>query len=252
MSLVGDRMKCVQQPGDRQHHCIVPLHGMEAGGVARRLNCDGDCRVEMLVRAHNPRARSGDVVVIGMQDETGKLTGDRGRINAIRLRGSPQRRDVREGLERREIPPDLKKRVVISAKLDHLKRGDVIEGWVDIRASVSHLPYPALVASEIVLAEEPTSTNGKRFVSRVASLDGDLTEGAGTNCTQAQTPCPVFRTGVLEMREDSVSPRGRSRPLFLNVVIRASNKLLPKRPGDMIRLRNHGGLNVRVYSDSVE
>jgi hypothetical protein len=51
------------------------------------------------------------------------------------------------------------------------------------------------------------------------------------------------------MREDSVNPRGEPRPLFLNVIIRAGNKLKPSRPGDMIRLLDHGGLRARVYPD---
>lgn len=252
ISLAADRRRCVQKPGDRQHHCIIPFHGIQAGATAERLGCAAlvKCSLELLARAHNPSARSGQFLVVGGQQEDGRLTGDKGRINAIRLRGRPDRESIQAGLRDSEVPPDLKRRVIVSARLGSLEKGDVVEAWVDLRASVSHLPYPALVGSEIVLAEKPGAIHGGRFVGRVANLHGELTENAGTNCTQAQTPCPVFRTGLLKIREDSVNPRGDRVPLFLNVVVRTNNKLKPERPGDMIRLRDHGGLRVRIYGRS--
>jgi hypothetical protein len=246
-----DRMTCVQQPGDRQHHCVIPHHGIEAHEAADRLGCDGGgCKLEMQIRARNPHAGPGHLLIIGGQDESGRLRQDKGRLNAIRLRGLPRTRVVAGGLSRTEVPPDLEKRVVLSERIDGLRRGDVIEASVDLRASVAHLPYPALVGSQIVLAESPGATHGKRFVSRVANLRGELTEGGGSNCTQSQTPCPVFRTGMLKIRESSVTPRGENVPLFLNLVVRANNKLKPERPGDMIRLIDRGGLKAKIYRGS--
>lgn len=246
--LARDSRRCVQQPGDRQHHCVIPFHGIEAEGPAERLGCASDaCAIELRMAAHNRNARGGEVLIIGGQDETGHLHQDKGRINAIRLRGRPETRLAETALERDEVPPDLKKRVVLSQRLDPLKRGDVIEASVDLRASVGHLPYPALVSSQIALTESPRSIRGQRFVAKVSNLRGELTEGGGTNCTQAQTPCPVFRTGTLHIREDSETPRGERVPLFLNVIIRANNKLQPERPGDVIRLRDTGGLRTKVY-----
>ena len=241
-------MSCVQQVGDRQHHCVIPHHGIEAGGAPERLGCErGGCMLEMQIRARNPRAEAGHLLIIGGQDETGRLRQDKARLNAIRLRGRPQTKVISGRQTKTEVPPDLEHRVVLSQRVDGLQKGDVIEASVDLRATVAHLPYPALVASQIVLAESPNATHGKRFVSRVANLHGELTEDGGTNCTQAQTPCPVLRTGILKVRESSVNPRGNKVPLFLNLVVRANNKLKPERPGDMIRLINHGGLKATIY-----
>jgi hypothetical protein len=249
--LAKDRRRCIQQPGDRQHHCVIPFNGVEAGGQAERLGCDeGGCALEMLMSAHSANARSGQLLIIGGQDESGRLSQDKGRINAIRLRGSPDVEVGKTHLERDEVPPDLRKRVVLSQRLSRLRRGDVVEASLDLRASVDHLPYPALVGSQIVLAETPGAIHGKRFVSRVANLRGELTEGAGTNCTQAQTPCPVFRTGMLNIRESAITRGDDPVPLYLNVVIRANNKLKPEQAGDVIRLRDTGGLRTRIYRGS--
>ena len=171
--LSQDRMSCVQQVGDRQHHCVIPHHGIEAGGTPERLGCErGGCMLEMQIRARNPRAEPGHLLIIGGQDETGRLRQDKARLNAIRLRGRPQTKVISGRLSKTEVPPDLEHRVVLSQRVDGLQKGDVIEASVDLRASVAHLPYPALVASQIVLAESPNATHGKRFVSRVANLHG--------------------------------------------------------------------------------
>lgn len=249
-ALAKDAGRCVQQPGDRQHHCVLSYHGMEAAEAAERLSCaDEGCSIAFLIRAHNPQAQGGERLILGGQDATGRIRQDRGRINALRIRpGWAALPDpTRAGPVRTSLAPDLRKRVIYSVKVPDLRQGEVLEAWVDARAEVDHLPYPAFVSSQIVLAESPNATHGKRFTSKVARLRGEFNEATGTNCTQAQTPCPVQRTGLLEIRSDSQTPSGGSVPLFVNVVAKANNKLMASRPGDEIRIRDAGGLAVRRY-----
>ncbi len=247
VTLASDTSRCQQKPNDRQHHCIIPFHGLNATGAAQQLNCaGGGCRVEVLARSYNSKAGSGDVLIIGGQQEDGTLSGDKGRINAIRLRGEPEAKSRHAKLQDKSVPPDLKRRVIISLRLNRLEEGDVIEGWADIHAEVSHLSYAALVGSEIVLAEKPNKIHGGKFVKRITNLGGELTETAGTNCTQSQTPCPVFRTGVLTMHGDSAQG-GNPVPLFLNLVVRTNNKQQSSDPGDQIRFKDDRGLNATVY-----
>src|SRR5688572_1081121 len=52
--LTKDSGRCVQQPGDRQHHCVLSYHGLEAGGPASRLGCaENACSILFLIRAYN-------------------------------------------------------------------------------------------------------------------------------------------------------------------------------------------------------
>ena len=253
VALAKDSGRCVQQPGDRQHHCVLSYRGLEAGGAAERMRCsDEACSIVFLIRAHNTQAEGGEVLIIGGQDASGRIRQDRGRINALRIR--PGRaalpKSNRAGPTRTALAPDLRKRVIYSIKLPNLRRGDVLEAWVSARASVGHLPYPAFVSSQIVLAESPSAAHGKRFASKVATMRGEFNEGTGTNCTQAQTPCPIERTGLLEIRANSETPSGDRIPLFVNVVAKANNKLMASKPGDAIRIRDAGGLSVRRYPGS--
>lgn len=245
-----DGRRCLQRPGDRQHHCVIVFHGIEAGDAARRLGCErGGCRIEVRVRASSRHATGRERLVIGGQKPDGLILQDRGRINAIRIRhgGAQVGEELRTGLTRDGVPPDLKNRVIYSQRLNGLRAGESLEAWVDARGHVEHLPYPALIGGHIVLAESPDQARGKQLVKRVASLDGEITETAGSNCTQAQTPCPVFRTGVVKMREDAAKTSGARVPLFVNFVVRTTAKRAEARPGDEVRFTDHGGLRVRRY-----
>jgi hypothetical protein len=245
-TLDNNNSRCRQQPDDRQHHCLIIFHGLNASAEAQNLACQsGACRLEVFARAHNPNASGGDVLIIGGQQEDGTLSGDKGRINVIRLRGNVPSELREQKLQQNSVPPDLKRRVIISLRLNNLEKGDVIEGWADIKADVGHLPYHALVGSEITLTDGPKKTQAGQFVKQVSSMAGELTETGGENCTQAQTPCPVFRTGVLTMREDAVR-NGNPVPLYLNLVVRTNNKE-GSGAGDQIKFKDQNGLKARVY-----
>ena len=148
---------------------------------------------------------------------------------------------------RTAVPLDLNKRVIYSVRLDRLNDGDVVEATVDARGHVGHLPFPALIGSQLVLAEGPREEHGRQFAKRAANLDGEFTEISGTNCTQAKTPCPVHRTGVLTIRKDVRRQSGRPRPLWVNLVVRSTAKRAEGSRGDAVRIENGDGLRVRRY-----
>jgi len=249
--LARDRRRCLQRLGNREHHCQIVFDGVELGASPGPFDCaSGGCALEVRIRAWNGRALGGEALVIGGNKPDGRIVQDKARLNVIRFRNDAEKlaKTVRGGLVRTTVPLDLNKRVIYSVKLDRLDAGDVLDVTVDARAHVGHLPFPALVGSQLVLAEGPREEHGRRFVKRVASLNGEITENSGTNCTQAKTPCPVHRTGVLTLRKDVRRRNGDPRPLWVNLVVRSTAKRAEGGPGDAVRIEDGTGLRVRQYA----
>ena len=245
-----DRQRRRQRPGDRQHHCPVTLGWTELRPAGPGRPCRSRrCRIKVLVAAASPRATGRERLVIGSQDPDGSIVHDKGRINVVRLRGGAGPLAARASSARlvnRAVRPDLRKRVVLSVRLDGLERGESLEVSAHARGHVAHLPYPALIGSQLILAESPRDRAPGPFVRRVASLGGELNEIAGSNCTQAQTPCPIRRVGVLRMRR-AARRDGRPVPLYVNLVVRAMAKRADPQPGDAVRIENVRGLRVKRY-----
>ena len=248
--LARDRRRCLQRQGNREHHCQIVFDGIDLSASPGGINCvSGGCALEVRTRSYNGRARGGEALVIGGNKPDGRIVQDKARLNVIRFRGGAQNlaKTERGGPVRTSVPLDLNKRVVYSVKLNRLDAGDVVEATVDARAHVGHLPFAALVGSQLVLAEGPQEEHGRQFAKRMASLKGEFTENSGTNCTQAKTPCPVHRTGVLTIRKDVRRQSGQPRPLWVNLVVRSTAKRAEGGSGDAVQIENGTGLRVRRY-----
>jgi len=248
--LARDRRRCLQRPGNREHHCQIVFDGIDISATPGRINCVTDeCTLEVRTRSYNGRAQGGEALVIGGNKPSGRIVQDKARLNVIRFRGGAENlaKTEKGGPVRTSVPLDLNKRVVYSVRLDRLNAGDVVEATVDARGHVGHLPFPALIGSQLVLAEGPREEHGRLFAKRVANLNGEFTENSGTNCTQAKTPCPVHRTGVLTIRRDVRRQSGQPRPLWVNLVIRSTAKRAEGSRGDAVRIENGDGLRVRRY-----
>ncbi|MDQ3758531.1 MAG: hypothetical protein M3331_01105, partial [Actinomycetota bacterium] len=89
--LARDRRRCLQEPGNREHHCQIVFAGAETGTAPGELDCAADpCELEVRVRAWSARADGGEVVVIGANKPNGRIEQDKARLNAIRFRGGAE------------------------------------------------------------------------------------------------------------------------------------------------------------------
>jgi hypothetical protein len=249
IELASDRRKCLQEEDERQHHCQIAFVGVNADAEADQLNCDvTNCSLKVKVRAFNSDADGGERVVIGSNQPNGDIEQDKARLNVIRIRPPAI---VPEPLTsepvRNDFAPVLKKVVLYSQRLDGLESGDVIEAAADARARVDHLGYPALLGTQIILADDPRDKNPSGLVRRIAT-DGEITEISGTNCTPKQSPCPIVRTGITELREDPLV-EGQPVPLYVNVIARSKAKRADAEAGDKVKLKDFRGLRVWRYSE---
>jgi hypothetical protein len=251
-------IRCRGRPlSSRQHHCVLVF--THARFDVRRpgaLPCrPAACRVNLVVDAYNRRARHGDKLVIGANKPSGRIVQDRGRINAIRLRpGSqpPPPTKVTRKRRHRSVPLDATRTVVLSNRLAALRKGTQLAVLARYRADVSHLHYSARVTTHLILAGSPRATRPSPRVARMSSsLQGQIAEANGSNCTKVQTPCPYTKVGVLRMRRDARNRAGHRIPLYVNLFVVSNPKRVRGRRGDRLAILPHPKLKVARYRPSL-
>jgi hypothetical protein len=250
------RIRCRQSVPNRQHHCVLVFTG-----ASKRIH-DPDalpcgpstCHVNFVVDAHNKRAQRGDKLIIGANKPDGFILQDKGRINAIRLRpGSQRRAPTLETTERRHmrIPLDQTPTVVLSRRLNGLRKNTQLAVLAQMRTDVSKLPYSARVTTHLILGRTRHSTATSRWVAHLASPHGEIAETNGSNCTRAQTRCPYTKVGVLRMLRDARNRAGEPIPLFVNLYVVSNPKRASRRPVHRLKVVPPARMKVTRYKASL-
>jgi hypothetical protein len=209
------------------------------------LPCPRDgCHLNLLARAHHPRARRGNLLVIGGDEASGRIVQDKGRVNVVRLRRdavASVTRHVRGSSPHRRVPVRSgDRRVVRSVPLPGLEKGEHFEVRGAFVAALGRLPYNALISSHMVVAPSRIATH-PRDAARVISLRGKLSEVNGYNCTHGpsahRTPCVTRKAGVATVKRDPRKVLGPDPDLYVNLVARSQPKLARARQGHRVRVR---------------
>ena len=248
---------CSQGRPNRNHHCVLTFqHARKRIPDPQALPCPPrHCFVNLVVSAHNPRARAGDVIVIGADRPNGSIIQDKGRLSVVVTRPTatmPKHASTVRPVRRR-IPVTLGDdwTSVYSIKLSNLNRGDVLVALAKQRTSIERVPYSVFVGTRIILTGRRVAPDTNRLSRRVSSLKGQFTEGNGFNCTHGQSayssPCTSRKAGLIVIRR-TPRRRGSRVPLFVNVVCHTRPKLAPPHSGDHVVVLPHGGLTVNRYT----
>ncbi len=250
-----EALRCSQRRPNRNHHCTLVIRG--AGfRVARdsRLPCQPDrCHVNLVLDAHNRRARKGNVLVVGADRPDGKVEQDKGRINALILgkgvRRSDRARFAQGSPARRSLPVGNHdsggQTVIYSLPLRHLRRGDALDVRARAVTAIGRLPYNVYIGAHLVLAPGPSAVSPGRVGRRVGSQQGKLDEVNGFNCTHGPSafkdPCVTRKVGVLRIKRAPAAV-GHAGPMYLNLVAHASALLAKAGEGDRARELGRGAL----------
>jgi hypothetical protein len=233
----------------RRHHRVIVftrtgLQIPEAG-----LPWSGPSFVNLVLDAHHPKARAGDRLLVGENEPDGSVGGDKGRINAIRLRPSGERPHGRTRTEKRlarEIPVDKEKRTVVySRRLNQLRDDEELDVRAGLTVSAAHLSYPARISTRLILADDPGQDDDGGHAAEIAPFNGEISENNGFNCLRARA-CTSRKVGVLRCLESA------GQPVYVNLVAVAGDPFREGRPGDKLRVLNQGFVEVRRYSSSRE
>jgi hypothetical protein len=240
------RLRCRQRLPNRTHHCPVVFDRTTRVGDA--FPCRPErCYANVVVSASSPEASGDQRMIIGANKPNGRIVQDKSRLSAVRLGpGATARRLVTSNLRRHSLRLRPRRKVVLSQKLERLKRGEVLAVDATLRSDVRHLGYNALVGGELVVARGPRATRPSRLVRRSVWQRGMIGPTNGTNCTPAQSPCGTRKVGAIKVRRDVRGRSGAPQPLFVNLVIRTKQKRVGREHGARLRLVA-GRLEVRRY-----
>jgi hypothetical protein len=239
-------LTCRQRLPNRQHHCPVVFD--KAIAVGKHFPCRLDrCFANVVVSASSPRARRDDRIIIGANKPSGRIVQNKSRLNAVVLRRDARgHRVATHHLRRHSLRLRPQRKVLLSQKLEGLRRGDVLSASAGLRSDVRHLGYNALVGAELVIARGPSATDPSRLVRQSVSQEGLISPLNGTNCTPVNSPCLTRKVGVAKIRRALQGGSGEPLPLFVNLVIRTKQKRVRRQHGARLRLRG-GRLAVERY-----
>jgi hypothetical protein len=251
-------VRCHQERPQRNHHCVLVFPPKPTKiRHPHRLPCrPSQCHLNLVLEADHRPAHHGQVIVVGADTPSGTVRQDKGRLNAVTLHGHvpPAKRYRTEKRHSRSIPiaPSGKegRRVIYSQRIAHLKKGDVIEASAQHLVTISSVPYPSFVSTDVILTHGPHAVSPTGIATGSVSAHGTLTEANGFNCTHGpsayRSPCRTRKAGAARITR-TIAGRGHSIPLFLNVVCAAAPKLTRARPDDRIRVLPKGALVIRRY-----
>ena len=125
--------RCGQHEPHREHHCVLVISPR-----TRTLRPDDACercRLSLLLSASHPSADGSERIAVGGLRPDGSIPRDRGRLGATILRqGAPSpRTGGTDDLALDAVPPDQRRRVVLSKRLRGLRGGEQFEVEAELR-----------------------------------------------------------------------------------------------------------------------
>jgi hypothetical protein len=226
VSLARRKLTCKQRQPHRNHHCVLVItNGVLRVGDAQRLPCNAEtCHVNLVLSASDGKARRGHKLVVGAASNGRSVKGDKGRINISRFRPGHGRQVspiVTRAKVRKRLPiagegGSVDERAIYSVALPELRGGEqlIVDGKLETRIGMH--PYNVFQRTALVLSEGPRSASRKGWASRVETLNGQISEGNGFNCTQGKSahrnPCEARKVGIVRVSRDA------PKTLYLNLV----------------------------------
>jgi hypothetical protein len=258
------RQRCSQELPNRNHHCVIALDGIRQVDDASKLPCDR-CYVNFVVEAYHRKAKRGNVVVVGTDQDNGQIAQDKGTLNAAVFDPGPRPAvdpDVTTQPSKRRIPvaaqnsSSRKSVVIYSHRLNELRAGEQL--LIDARAKVKtgHLGYGALLQSQLIVSEKPNSDSRAGIPNKILSSKGIINAQNGFNCTKGRSghasPCTIRKLAAVRIFRDArtrpLAGEGPFVPLFVNLVVSSKAEFGGERhdPGDAAKVRG-GAVSVTRF-----
>lgn len=251
------RQRCSQELPNRNHHCVLALDGTRNIAEGEGLPCTR-CHVNLVVEAYHKKAKRGNVLVVGSDDDDG-IEQNKGTINSAVWDPGPRPKVdpvVSKAPKSRKVPVASQSgsgkvgKVVMSRRLNELKAGEQLLVDAKVKVKTDHLPYGTLLQSQLVLSEKPGSTKRVGNPGKIASNKGVITAQNGFNCTRGRSghtsPCTIRKFGVVKIFKDSRTKpelgEGAFVPLYVNLVVQSKAEYggHRHRAGDVAKLKRKG------------
>lgn len=254
---------CKQHRPNRNHHCTltVPNTVTRVPNPAALPCPPGRCYVNLLLSAHNRKAKRGNYVVLGGDRPDGSLEQDKGRLTVIQAHDDVRAPAVftNAALLHHRLPLTIadadKRRIVYAMPIPAPQRGEVLAFDVKFVSAISALPFNTFVTSRVILASGPFRTRPTKKAKTAIRFRGQATEANGFDCTLGPSgyanPCITHKSGAIRFRRDVVHDKaGTPATLWLNVIAGAKPLLAERvRAANEVSLAAQpNGLTVWRYS----
>lgn len=225
---------CKQHRPNRNHHCTLTIpNTITAIPNPHALPCPpSHCYVNLLISAHNRKARPRNYVVLGGDKPDGTLEQDKGRLSIVQVHpGLAPPTVVRNaGLLHRHLPLAIsnadKRRVVYSAPIVAPQRGEVVAFDARFISAINALPFNTFITSRVILTTTPFKKHPHQRAKTAVRFRGQATESNGFDCTLGPSgyanPCITRKAGAIRFRRDVIQHRtGKPVTLWLTVLAAA-------------------------------
>jgi hypothetical protein len=225
---------CKQHRPNRNHHCTLTItNTVTSIPNPHALPCPPDhCFVNLLLSAHNRKAKPHNFVVLGGDRPDGTLEQDKGRLSLIQAHAglAPPSITRNAGLLHRHLPLTIsdadKRRVVYSAPIVAPRRGEVVAFNASFLSAINALPFNTFVSSRVILTTGPFKTHPHQRAKTAIRFRGQATESNGFDCTLGPSgyanPCITQKAGAIRFRRDVIQRRsGKPVTLWLTVLAAA-------------------------------
>ena len=246
------RHVCLGKYPHREHHCVITFTkgGMRVGSGGPPC-LPAECRINVVLSAHNPNAQNRHLLAIGGTPPSGEISQDRGRVNAIVFRPADQPRprpETTKNLRTSRLPFDEEFRVVYSERLNGLDAKDQLAAEAESFMEVRHLPHDARATSQLILTDSPRAVKPGPIARRVVQGGPEMSETNGFNCGKPRSPCRTLKVGVARIAEDVRDGQGRPVPLYVNMIMASEAKHdTGFNPNHRARILDRGVLKVWRY-----
>ena len=240
---------CLGRYPHREHHCVMTFTdgGMRVGQQGPPC-LPAECRINVVLSAHNANAQDGQLLAIGGTPPSGDISQDRGRVNAIVYRPANQPKpkpETTKDVRTSRLPFDEKFRVVFSKRLNGLDAKDQLAAEAQAFMEVRHLPHDARSTAQLILADSPTAIHPGPIARRVVQGGAEMSETNGFNCGKPRSPCRTLKVGVARLAEDARNGQGNPVPLFVNLIMASEAKHdTGFNPNQSAHILERGGLEV--------
>jgi hypothetical protein len=259
-----EQITCSQDLPNRNHHCVIDVKRNAV--LDRTPACAPDCSLNLVLRASHRRARQGNVLVIGADQDDG-IAQNRAALSAGVFEADGVYDPVVLTTTERVVnsvdvdPNDTKEVTVASIRLDRLTEGEVLAVEAKAVTSIGHLPYNVLSQGQIVMSEQPNSSENHGIPLSVSTRNGQLGAENGFNCTQGRSahsnPCAIEKSGFVKIlksaRERPNHNAGDPVPLYVNFFVGFEDVYAqggrPYQRGDKVKIESVK-LEIRRYSQA--
>lgn len=200
-----------------QHHRVIVFPDYGCTVPPAGIGWDGPVRVNVALSAAHPRAKRGDLLLIGQNERTPIVGIDMAGIRVMRIRPGDHQLPKGQRTSRalvRSISVAEQRTVVFSLRLDELRKGEQLLVKSRLMTDSTRLGYPARITTRLFLADDPAQTEPASggAASTICSWKGHLSKPNGFNCLPTAGPTPSQKFGVVRVM------RKASAPLYVNMV----------------------------------